>query len=125
MLLDQHFLPCHMCFPTLILEFLVHLLVSNFELLLHQCFQFVNYATLRATLPPFCGNLSPQHIKCHICGRSNHTTWYCFYNDKGPNYIGVHTNASYSPQSYYHLPPQNLQYNSSSAPSQHVSVTST
>jgi len=54
---------------------------------------------------PFCGNSSPQHIKCHICGRSNHSTWYCFYNDKVPNYIGVHTNASYSPQPYYHLPP--------------------
>jgi len=54
---------------------------------------------------PFCGNSSPQHTKCHIYGRSNHTTWYCFYNDKGPNYIGVHTNASYSPQLSYHLPP--------------------
>jgi len=41
-----------------------------------------------------------------------------------PNYIRVHTNASYSPQLSYHLPPQNLPYNSSPAPSQHVSVTS-
>jgi hypothetical protein len=71
---------------------------------------------------PFCGNSSPQHTKCHICGRRNHSTWYCFYNDKGPNYIGMHTNASYSPRPYYHLSPQNLQYNSSPAPSQHVSV---
>ena len=45
-LLDQHFL-------TRILGCLVHLLVTNFELLLHQCFQFVNYATLRATLLHF------------------------------------------------------------------------
>ena len=73
---------------------------------------------------PFCGNSSPQHTKCHICGRTNHTTLYCFYNDKGPNYIGVHTSACYSPQLSYHLPPQNLQYTSSPTPSQHVSVTS-
>jgi hypothetical protein len=70
----------------------------------------------------FCGNSSPQHAKCHICGRSNHTTWYCFYNDKGPNYIWVHTNASYSPQLSYPMPPQNLQYTSYQASSQHLSV---
>ncbi|XP_020421638.1 uncharacterized protein LOC109949783 [Prunus persica] len=71
---------------------------------------------------PFCG-ASHEKTTCHICGRSNHTTWYCFYNDKGPNYIGLHTTASYSPRSSYPVQPQNLQYTTSQAPPQHSSFT--
>jgi len=32
---------------------------------------------------PFCGASPPKRTRCNICGRSNHTSWYCFYNDKG------------------------------------------
>jgi hypothetical protein len=61
---------------------------------------------------PFYGASPPKRTRCNICGRSNHTSWYCFYNDKGPNYI-----ASYSPQSSFSLQPQSLQYPSYPAPS--------
>ncbi|KAM1798814.1 hypothetical protein ACFX12_032847 [Malus domestica] len=61
---------------------------------------------------PFCGASSHEKTKCHICGRSNNTTWYCFYNDKGPNYMGMHTTTSVSPQSFYAMQPQPVQYNS-------------
>ncbi|KAM1411401.1 hypothetical protein COP1_024098 [Malus domestica] len=36
----------------------------------------------------FCGSRSQSQQGCHICGKTNHSTWFCFYNDKGPNYIG-------------------------------------
>ncbi|KAB2595380.1 hypothetical protein D8674_030830 [Pyrus ussuriensis x Pyrus communis] len=36
-----------------------------------------------------CGSRSQSKQGCHICGKANHSTWFCFYNDKGPNYIGV------------------------------------
>jgi hypothetical protein len=49
---------------------------------------------------PFCDASSYQKQKCHICGRLNHTTWFCFYNDKGPNYIGMHSTAYSSQQPY-------------------------
>ncbi|XP_011013508.1 PREDICTED: uncharacterized protein LOC105117521 [Populus euphratica] len=61
---------------------------------------------------PFCRASPPKRTRCNICGRSNHTSWYCFYNDKGPNYI-----ALYSPQSSFSLQPQSLQYPPYSAPS--------
>jgi hypothetical protein len=73
---------------------------------------------------PFCEASSYKKTKCHICGRNNHTTWYCFYNDKGPNYIGVHAIAAYSLQTSYPIQPQNLQYTSYRAPSPHLSFTS-
>jgi hypothetical protein len=61
---------------------------------------------------PFRGASPPKRTRCNICGRSNHTSWYCFYNDKGPNYI-----ALYSPQSSFSLQPQSLQYPPYPAPS--------
>lgn len=73
---------------------------------------------------PFCEASSYKKTKCHICGRNNHTTWYYFYNDKGPNYIGVHAIAAYSLQTSYPIQPQNLQYTSYRAPSPHLSFTS-
>ncbi|XP_034930738.1 uncharacterized protein [Populus alba] len=54
---------------------------------------------------PFCGASPPKRTRCNICGRSNHPSWYCFYNDKGPNYM-----ASYSLQSSFSMQPQPLQY---------------
>lgn len=43
---------------------------------------------------PVCDLKRYESIRCCFCGKSNHTTWNCFYNDIGPNFIGV---ASYSP----------------------------
>ena len=57
----------------------------------------------------FCGSPSVEKNKCHICGRSNHTTWFCFYNDKGPNYLGMH-NTGYSQQPPYPMSSQNVNY---------------
>ncbi|XP_050151332.1 uncharacterized protein LOC126626150 [Malus sylvestris] len=39
----------------------------------------------------------PEKSRCHICGRFNHSTWFCFYNEKGPNYIGAGTQYSLMP----------------------------
>lgn len=48
----------------------------------------------------FYGSRSPSKQGCHICGKTNHSTCFCFYNEKGPNYIGVSQshqfNASYA-----------------------------
>ena len=35
-----------------------------------------------------CGFKRDDRIQCHICGRTNHTSWYCYYNNNGPNSMG-------------------------------------
>ncbi|KAM2804327.1 hypothetical protein COP1_045208 [Malus domestica] len=66
----------------------------------------------------FCGSRSPSKQGCHICGKTNHSTWFCFYNDKGPNYIGASQSqsiiASYASAGYPLQGP--LSYTPSSAP---------
>jgi hypothetical protein len=50
---------------------------------------------------PFCDVSPYKKSKCHICGQINHITWFSFYNDKRPNYIGMHPITAYpSRQSY-------------------------
>jgi len=73
---------------------------------------------------PFCDASSYKKTKCHICGRTNHTTWFCFYNDKGPNYIGMHTSITYSSQQSYPTQPPTMQHPSYRAPSPHLSFSS-
>ncbi|KAM1252139.1 hypothetical protein ACFX2J_040174 [Malus domestica] len=41
----------------------------------------------------------PEKPRCQICGRFNHNTWFCFYNEKGPNYIGGGAHLTSSPMS--------------------------
>jgi len=72
---------------------------------------------------PFCDASSYPKQKCHICGRLNHTTWFCFYNDKGPNYIGMHSTA-YSSQQPYPTQSPAMQQSSYRAPSPHPSFSS-
>ncbi|KAM1224445.1 hypothetical protein ACFX2G_044300 [Malus domestica] len=50
-----------------------------------QIYQLCN---VEGHIASFCGSKPPEHAKCLIYGMNNHTTWYCFYNDKGPNYVG-------------------------------------
>ncbi|KAM2136542.1 hypothetical protein ACFX1R_006292 [Malus domestica] len=38
---------------------------------------------------PFCRPKPSDRAICQICGKHNHSTWYCFYNDKGPNFVGA------------------------------------
>ena len=35
-----------------------------------------------------CGYRNYERVKCTICGKPNHATWYCFYNVNGPNFVG-------------------------------------
>lgn len=52
----------------------------------------------------FCGSRSPSKQGFHIFGKTNHSTWFCFYNDKGTNYIGASQSyqitASYASSGY-------------------------
>nr|TKR71257.1 hypothetical protein D5086_0000302800 [Populus alba] len=103
LVLNQVFPPWHLCFPTQILEFLV-IPAQPFR---HPSALMVPICQLcnsEGHTAPFCRASPPKRNRCNICGRSNHTSWYCFYNDKGPNYM-----ASYSPQSSFSMQPQPLQ----------------
>ena len=61
---------------------------------------------------PFCDVSPYQKPKCHICGRLNHTTWFCLYNDKGPNYIGMQPTATYPSQQSYPTQSPAMQHSS-------------
>ena len=65
----------------------------------------------------FCDASTYQKPKCHICGRLNHTTWFCFYNDKGPNYIGMHSTAAYPSEQSYPIQSPAMPHSSYRAPS--------
>ncbi|KAM1762795.1 hypothetical protein ACFX12_005393 [Malus domestica] len=41
----------------------------------------------------------PEKSRCQLCGRFNHSTWFCFYNEQGPNYIGGGAPLPYSQMS--------------------------
>jgi len=113
LLLDQVFPPWHLCFPTQINSGLLGQSPAQqfrhpFALMVPIC-QLCNSEGHTAL---FCGASPPKRTRCNICGRSNHTCWYCFYNDKGPNYITL-----YSLRSSFSLQPQSLQYPSYPTPS--------
>lgn len=48
---------------------------------------------------PFCHSKPPDRVNRQICGKHNHSTWYYFYNDKGPNFGGS-TRQFYPSQVY-------------------------
>ena len=37
---------------------------------------------------PVCGFRGYERPRCNVCGKPNHATWYCYYNEHGPNFIG-------------------------------------
>ncbi|KAJ6371785.1 hypothetical protein OIU77_002160 [Salix suchowensis] len=38
---------------------------------------------------PTCAFTRQERLQCNICGKPNHTTWFCFYNENGPNFVGA------------------------------------
>ena len=48
--------------------------------------QLCNQEGHTATL---CGFRGYERLQCTICGKPNHTTWFCYYNEHGPNFVGT------------------------------------
>ncbi|KAB2621023.1 hypothetical protein D8674_042159 [Pyrus ussuriensis x Pyrus communis] len=45
---------------------------------------FMSVMQSRRSTAPYCNNVPREKPKCFICGKSNHTAWYCFHKDKHP-----------------------------------------
>lgn len=73
---------------------------------------------------PVCNLRNYEQPKCRLCGKDNHTTWFCYYNDSGPNFNGHVSAAASLSSSNQHQAMYSVQspYSPASSSTQHQAM---